>query len=193
MSSLPEKRRLRFKKTSLKEEEERTWHWSYTAMLLGWFIGIVTIYVIGLITVLNMYDFTRIIAFFCLSGLLIPLRFYRKYLSIDKLEVVFFNIMGVGPIIFSFLLLLNFFTAGPHRIETYEIVAKEALDSSLHGGKTFYRVTLEDDALERYPTLRRIDPVEHNFYPANTNRMNFEFSTGIIGWDILHGKEGTIK
>ena len=193
MSHLPEKRRLKYRKTSLAEEADRTWHWSYTVMIVGWFIGIVTIYVIGLQTVLSLYDFTRYIAFFCLIGLLIPFRFYRKYLSIDKLEVVFFNVMGVGPIVFSLLLFTNFVSAGEHRIENYRIIKKETLDASLYGGVTFYRVVLEGNAYERFPTLRRVNPVEDNFYPANTTHMNFEFSTGWVGWDILHNKKGSIQ
>lgn len=193
MSNLPIKRKLFFRKTHVVEERERTWHWSYTVMIIGWFVGIVTIYTIGLQTLLNVYDFTRFIAFFCLIGLVIPFRFYRKWFKIDQLEIVLFNVMGVGPLVFSTLLLVNYFSAQTVRTEKHRIVRIESLDSSLHGGKLFYRIYLENDAYDRYPSLRRIDPLIDNFYPSSTRIIQFELAKGWLGWDVIYSKSGVAK
>tara|TARA_Y100000768_G_scaffold324065_1_gene260699 strand:- start:25 stop:612 length:588 start_codon:yes stop_codon:yes gene_type:complete len=184
VGQLPAKRKLRFSKTNLNEPEEREWHWSYWVMIGGLFSGLFIILFVGIPTVLSLYELSRLLAFFSLTGLLIPFKFYRKYLDIDQLEIVFFNIIGVGPIVLSVLLLLNYFIVLSTTEEIYSVKKVELLENSLLNSGVYYRLEFDQDELIEYPNFRKFHYGEDGFLPSKTRYVKFTIDHGPL-WDVV--------
>lgn len=59
-------------------------------------------------TLIPFSTMSKILLFFAVIGLLVPLRYYAKWISFSKYEVILFNILGLAPFLTGLLLLLNY-------------------------------------------------------------------------------------
>jgi len=59
-------------------------------------------------TLISFSTMSKFLFFFAVIGLLIPLRYYAKWIFFTKYEVILINILGLAPFLTGFLLLLNY-------------------------------------------------------------------------------------
>lgn len=172
-------------KKSLKSKD---WHWAYSVMLIGLFFGLASLVIAGNKTLVSFGFISRVLAFCCCLGLLIPMRFYMKWLGLDRLEAVLFNVMGVGPIICSTLLWMNFLIRTDQQSEVYPVLSRELI-----GGAYFQDITvaftLADSAWADYPEVRRFEVTEDNVNIINGREVKITVATGLLGYRVLVGNE----
>jgi hypothetical protein len=122
-------------------------------MLIGFFGCMLSLPSVGSWTMLSWGYMARGLLFFCVIGLLLfPWRFYQRSLGINAFETFLFNVMGVGPLLFSLLLWSNFFLHGAVEEETLRIRDREFVGQLFN---PVYRYELEGSAYEKMPEYRR--------------------------------------
>ncbi len=97
-------------------------------MAVGVLLFIVLFWTIGQLTFISYTELFRWFALFAFSGNLLPKSWVEKRFAMERLEWFWFNLLAVGPMIFSGCLLLNFFVHGPER----EILVHDGRGFSLH-------------------------------------------------------------
>lgn len=101
--------------------KDRKWPGSW--MAFGIFIGLYSILYVGHRTIIDLKDLVRGLALLCAVGALLPYAWSGLRMGMERLEWVFFNLLAIGPITMSVLLLLNHYVHGPvhcteHRLLT---------------------------------------------------------------------------
>lgn len=84
-------------------------------MAVGVLLFIILFWTVGQLTLIAYTDLFRWFALFSFAGDLLPKRWYAKHFEMDRFEWFWFNLLAVGPMIFSASLLLNFLVHGPER------------------------------------------------------------------------------
>lgn len=104
--------------------------WPTTLMVVGIFLFLVVFWSLGQLTLIGFIDLFRWFALFAFAGNFLPGRWWGKTLGRDRMDRFWFNLLAVGPAVFSCALLLNFFTHGP---EQKMLVPGVSADFDLHG------------------------------------------------------------
>ncbi len=166
------------------EEEERPWHWTRTVMLVGFFGCMLSLPSVGSWTMLGWGFLARGLTLFCILGLvLFPWRLYQRFIGINAFETFLFNVMGVGPLLFSLLLWVNFLFHGPPREETLNIEERTFVGQMLN---PVYRYELEGGAYEDKPEYRRFafEPEKEKLL-ANAQRVEYRTAEGFFGVRVM--------
>ena len=95
----------------------KDWHWTLTVTIIGLFFGMFSLTVAGAETVITKFELSRFAVFCCVVPLLIPMRYYGRWLGINKLHSFLFSVLGIGPIICGIALWMNFFIHQNKRTE----------------------------------------------------------------------------
>ncbi len=164
--------------------KEKNWHWAYTVMLAGFFLGIFSLAFAGGKTLVSFAFLSRLLAFCCLAGLLIPMRLYSRWLGMNKLASFLFNVMGIGPLLCSILLWLNFFITADARQETYSI-AQAKLVTAVYFDDASVLFTLERDAYKENPEFRRIGITSENVPLIYGKTLRITTAEGLLGYRVL--------
>ncbi len=98
-------------------------------MAVGILLFIVLFWTIGQRTLISFIDLFRWFALFAFAGNLLPRRWYAERFAMDRFEWFWFNLLGVGPMLFCACMLLNFFVHGPEQ----KMLVKTGRDLDLHG------------------------------------------------------------
>ncbi len=178
---------FRFRGTEV-EEGERPWHWTRTLMLLGFFACMLTLPSAGSCTVVSWTFMARTLTLFCILGLILfPWRFYQRALGINAFETFLFNVMGVGPMLFSLLLWSNFLIHGPVKEEVVRVQEREFVGQMLN---PVYKYELEGGLYEDMPEFRRftVSP-SNNEMLREARKVEFRTARGLWGYRVILGRK----
>jgi hypothetical protein len=163
-----------------KEVEKDNMETIHILMALALFIGLGLIITFATSTVITIWGITKIFAFVLAISLLIPIKWYRKKLTMNVYEFFLLSLLGYAPIITGLFFTLNFTTRSNYHVETYTI-------QSIEKGKYYSDVHLKNDTLSEYSLLTSYDTRESNFY-LGRKTMRYEFEDGGFGLKILVDK-----
>jgi len=113
-------------------------------------------------------------------GFLIPIKLYRKKLTMSYYEYVIFNILTFSTILLVILFKINNSFKGPEYVETYAIESYEQTEYN-----TMY--FLENNEYEDKEYLRSIDQYDEIEVKGNSS-LSLYFSDGFLGIRIVEKK-----
>lgn len=171
-----------------KKKAEDNFHWSIAAMILGLFFGIFTFAFIGMATMVSKFFLSKVLAFFCFAGLLIPFRYYKKWFGLSRVEAVLFNIMAVGPAISAILLWINFLVRMGEREESYDVISSH-ITTAEHFDDIKVVFTLEGNAYDEYPEFRTMPLEKENLKAAEAEKLVIRTADGALGYKVFLGNE----
>lgn len=122
------------------------------------------------ISILGMF---QLFCFFIGVSFLIPIKLYRKKLTVSIYEYIILNIITVAPVLCSLLLILNIAFAGNPYHENYRIIS-----SYMEGTQVFYE--LENNKYNDKPYLRTISKNETVDF-SGTRNLELTFKDGLFG------------
>lgn len=174
----------KFEIVSFKEADLRMGetHWSHYVILTGWFFSLGVLVVIVPLTMVSWMDVIRALTFAALLPLLIPYRFYRKYLGLERLEMFLFSIIGLGPPIVTLMLLINFLSVSPYKTELYQVKGFKEVETLL---TTEIVLKLGDNALQDQQKFRTFSYGMYKGEPC----LELAIGKGIFGLVVLRDYE----
>lgn len=89
--------------------------WPGTVMAIALFISLYVVLWLGRRTLVETVTLVRALALFCAVGALLPYAWSGLRMGMEKLEWFLFNVLAIGPLTLSLLLLVNHFIHGPVR------------------------------------------------------------------------------
>lgn len=106
----------------LKSFKNRNWHWSLTLSVIGLFVCTLVINAFISITLINIYILFSLILFSAILGYIVQYNYFKKNVCLGGLLYFIYNLLGIGVLSASMLLLLNFLIhfSNPY-IENYKI------------------------------------------------------------------------
>jgi hypothetical protein len=129
---------------------------------------------------LKLFKLLKLFSLFTAIGFLIPIKLYRKKLTMSFYEYILFNILSVGPALLSLMLILNFAAKSEPYVETYKIVSKER-----ESHQWVYK--LEEQAYQNKKYLRTVEN-NKNYKQRGKDYLDIEFSDGLFGIRIIESK-----
>lgn len=175
-------------KNKTVKKSETNFHGSVALMFFGILFGIFTFVFIGMATFVSKIFLSKILAFFCFAGLLLPMKFYKNWFSLSKIEAVLFNVLAVGPVICSVLLWLNFLIRTGESEQTFNIVS-----SKITSAENFDNIdvvfTLENNAYEEYPEFRTVPLEKGDLQKAKAQKLKIKMADGLLGYKVFLGND----
>lgn len=158
------------------------WHWSHSLMLIGLFGGGFSIAYVSKYTLIELHLMWRLIIFFSVILLVLPYKWYRDTLKMERLEVVLANVLGLGPLTVGLLFWLNFLIVDNRRIEVYEIVDVDHIGTGFSPHDV--QVHFADSALAEEEGLRIIDTAEQpEIWDADY--IMYDMARGLFGFTVI--------
>lgn len=144
---------------------------------------IVTICVTAIFQILDLSIFQLFRLFILTVGIsfLIPIKVYRKRWALNFYEYLIYNIVFVGPTLLLIAFSINFINPSPTYTESYAITAKERIDGAIVLG-------LENNKYQDKTYLRTFSENEDTHKAAYANRLELEFSNGLLGIRIIKNR-----
>jgi hypothetical protein len=166
------------------------WHWSYTIMIVGFFVGLFLILLLAPKTLISTYQLIRVYLFCALVLLLIPLKWWNTFLQLERFESVLLNIMGLGPALTALLLSINYLGANPQQTLTCTVTHFDMGRTVLTGN----HITLELDcpALDDFPEARRFD-IYAQPEAIQAQKAVFDLRKGMLGYKVVRGVEFVLE
>lgn len=177
---------------SADSKGENNFHWSIALMFIGMIFGIFTFVFIGMATFVSKIFLSKILAFFCFTGLLLPMKFFKHWFGMSKVEALLFNIMAVGPIICSVLLWLNFLIRMGVSEETLNITSAN-ITSAQNFDNIDVIFTLENSAYEEYQEFRTLPLEKGDLQKAKAKKLKIKTADGLLGYKIFLGNETVME
>lgn len=153
-------------------------------MLVGFFGCMATLPSAGSWTLVSWTFMARSIALFCILGLvLFPWRIYQRLIGINAFETFLFNVMGIGPLIFSLLLWSNFLLHGPAKEEVLTIEDREFVGQMLNPVHCY---ELEGGVYRDMPEFRRFktNPSNEGLL-EKAQKVKFRTAKGLWGYRVM--------
>lgn len=154
-------------------------------MVLGIFTLIISFWWVGTRTLVTYMELARWFAFFAFIGNLWPYTRGGLRLGMERLEWFLFNLLAVGPFVFSTLLWLNLLAHGPQHYAVLHF------PGGLEGVRRYWMEAGElppSTALE----VRNADEALSNGGPIGSHLIGT--AKGVLGYDVIvtYEKFGTI-
>lgn len=89
--------------------------WPGTLMVFGIFVVVISFWWVGTRTLVSYMELARWFALFAFVGNLLPYKRVGLRMGMERLEWFLFNLLAVGPFVFSGLLWLNLLVHGPQQ------------------------------------------------------------------------------
>jgi len=89
--------------------------WPGTLMVFGIFVVVISFWWVGTRTLVSYMELARWFALFAFVGNLLPYQWVGLRMGMERLEWFLFNLLAVGPFVFSGLLWLNLLVHGPQQ------------------------------------------------------------------------------
>ncbi len=93
----------------------REQYWPGTLMAVGLFLFLFTFWAGQLVTFITFTELFRALAFFCMAGNLLPYVRSGLALGMERLEWFLFNLLALGPLVFTALFWTNYLVHDPPR------------------------------------------------------------------------------
>lgn len=179
-SNLPAKahKKIHFEKHISDEYDNMGW--LHIAMVLAYFLSIAVILNGYPVVDLTLYEFFQMLCLMLAITFLIPLKLYRKKLTMSIYEYIILNFIGLTPFLCASFLLANEGMKGNNYEESYKIIHIERVEKS-----TVF--TLENDQYQERPYLRTIYDSE-TFVKTGIDSLGILFSKGGLGVRIIERK-----
>ena len=178
------------------QKKETGFYWQIICMFAGLFFGIFTFAFIGSATLVPNIFLSKILAFFCFIGLLIPFRFYKKRFGMNKVEAALFNIMAIGPSVSALLLWTNFLIRTSEKEESFNVFSVKLIEAE-HFDNLEVIFSLENDSVYiDYPKFRTVSLEKGDLKKAEAGKLKITTAMGLLGYRIYLGNEAitdTIK
>lgn len=146
--------------------------WPGTLMALGIFLFVITFWLAGSFTFITYTALGRWFALFAFAGNLLPFKASGLRLGMERLEWFLFNLLAVGPFVFSACLWLNLGVHGKEQLYLLPI-EEHAFDVR--------RYWLENDEL---PARRPIDEAELSALPMGGGHV-LGIADGCLGYPVI--------
>ncbi|HQV53596.1 MAG: hypothetical protein IPI00_13080 [Flavobacteriales bacterium] len=131
--------------TNVHGVREQTW--PGTAMGIGLFIGMFSLFTVAPWTLIDVPLLFRVFLVMCFAGNLLPYLRSGLWLGMERLEWFLFNLLAVGPIGTSVLLWANFFVHGTPIVTTHDVGIVDT-------NGTLITYNFKDNYLEGFPFAR---------------------------------------
>lgn len=164
--------------------KDKDWHWTYSCTLFGIFGGVIALAFFGKYTLISFIELTKFLSFFCLVGLLIPMKIWEKYLGIKNVEVIMFNILGIGPIVVSALLILNFSFRQKEETKTYAVEHFER-EYTFFQDYPVILYTLENNIYHDQPNCRSMEIKPGDVITSPAKYIKITTAKGFLGYDVF--------
>ena len=165
-------------------KKDYSYHFLYAAVI-ALFLGVGMCLVFYSVTLINIFQFSKILAGFTVAGFLIPLRMYQKWLHFIKYETIIFNIIGVGPFFTGLFLLINFF------FSTNSFTHQYRIDKIYIDGEDSYQsigVVLENNIFSGEPKIVELTEDEIlTIYQKKS--LILTISEGALGFQVIKEKK----
>ncbi len=163
-----------------KQEENDNMHPIHVIMVVGYFVSCFMIYNFFQDVELSAFQLLKIFCLLVGIGFLIPIKLYRKKLTMSMYEYIFFNLLGFSTISCALLFLLNASFKDATYEETYRITDIERIHKA-------YILSLEEDAYADKEYLRIIRDKD-NIEKRGNQFYSISFSDGFLGVRIIEKK-----
>ncbi len=156
-----------------------------TIAVIAFFAGVMLCIVCYSVTLLNIYELSKILTISAVIGFLIPLKYYQKWFHFIKYEVIIFNILGMCPFLTGLFLLFNFtFSSNPYthdyRVEKIYFEGEENYKS--------IGVILESNIFSQEPKIVKLnDRDSHTIF--NKSFLRVTISKGLFGYEVIKDRE----
>lgn len=155
---------------------------SHHLMLFGLFIGMGSVLFLSSKLLVPKLLITQFVVVCCLGGLIIPMKLYNKYLGWGRIESFALNVFGIGPVICALLMWVNFLVSTETKVVEYKIVQVNLISDL----DAYFQLELENNAMGDFPEFREFVLSENNRHYANASSIQYEISTGILGYDVVN-------
>jgi len=129
---------------------------------------------------ISLTNLVQLYCFFIGISFLIPIKIYRKKLTMSFYEYLIFNFISFAPILISICFLLNGSIKGDAYVETYTIINSEHDEF-----KTVY--FLENNKYEDKEYLRSIKQGDE-LEVMGSSKLSIYFTEGLFGFRIIEKK-----
>lgn len=156
----------------------------YNFVLIAFGLGLFSTFFLGHKTLVSAMFISKVMAFCCVAGLLIPWSIYHRRFGWYKMDVFIVNLFGLGPFLCGLLLALNFFIHSPKEVEHYKVEHTyiEKYDGFFSSPKIL--IELEGDAYKDQRELTLFDPAEipEQRYPSS---ITYTLADGLFGYRVV--------
>jgi MtfA peptidase len=167
----------------LKEHYKyHNWHWAYSLMIAGIFVGITSSFILSSMTLIPIFH----IVLFALIGVGLAFIIQYKFLVIrhqvfKPADFLLYAVFGIMPLVSGLFLFANYavrvsYIEEIHPIEAHENRAGEVI------------VTLEGNAYADYPGIRSVSSKNYP-YASQAKYLKLEFAEGVFGYKFLIDSE----
>lgn len=172
-----------------KFSEDRIPKWVIPSIAGSWFVGLIALFWVYAYTDITLLETLKYQLFFSVFFTLIPYKLMVKLIPVDHIIMLLINVLGLGPLLTSSFLLLNFFMATNPTTYTATI-------SSVKYGKGFNAantvIKLQDNELDKTPKFRTFDSA-NRMEIIDSEYYQYTISQGLFGFDVLLDHEFIIK
>jgi hypothetical protein len=130
--------------------------------------------------VLDLSDLLKLFCLIIAISFLVPIKLYRKWLTMSMYEYIFLNVLGISTLGCALFFVLNDSFKGEAYEETYKIVAIERVHKA-------YVFSLEGEAYEDQVYLRTIKDNE-TYEKLGNEYLSLSFANGLFGVKVVENK-----
>ncbi len=160
-------------------EHER--YWPGNLMALGIFVVLVSFWWVGMRTLISFTLLSKVFAVAAFVGNLLPYAWSGARLGMERLEWFLFNLLAIGPLLFSALLWTNYFVTGPER--DYIALTHE-------GRIDIHRYWIDHGELPEHvhfdPT--HMDVAALRYFMMRDDQPMFTLARGCLGFDVVQDR-----
>lgn len=165
----------------IEREEPDNMHLIHVSMVMVYFASCIVVLNAFLIADLKSFELIQLICLMLAITFLIPIKFYRRKLTMSMYEYILLNIIGISPLFMALFLGSNWIFKGQAYEESYQIEEMIRDDKSII-------LMLENDAYNDRQFLRTLYPNEE-FEKEGTDNYSIFFADGPFGIRFIEGKK----
>lgn len=163
------------------------WHWSYTVVIVGILGGFFSVFYVGKHTLVDWLDIMKLFLFLALIPLLVPYKIQRKYLKVERLEMMLLHVLGTGPVLLSLLMWLNFFVVTNEEQSAFVIDEIKSVGTGISPGDVEF--ILKDNKFEEFRRIRIYDHLEIGSEILEAETLVCTLADGCLGYKVVKNVE----
>lgn len=159
------------------------WHWSYTVIITGIFVGLFSIFFLGQKMVMGWENILKWYLLMALTPLLVPYKWQRPWYKMERLELILFYTLGTGPLTLSLLFGVNYMFVTETQKLSLKVDHVTVLANSISPGEV--RMEFSSKHFQSLPKLRTFDQYELGYSVLDTDSVEYVIGTGLLGVDVV--------
>ncbi len=153
--------------------------WPGNLMALGIFVVLVSFWWAGMRTLITFMLLSKVFAALAFAGNLIPYAWSGARLGMERFEWFLFNLLAVGPLVFSALLWINYFVTGPDR---HYMLMSGGSNVDIH---QYWIEHAELPENEPFDPAAMDAATAERFVAVQGERSVFTLARGCLGYDVI--------